>query len=71
MSCPCSRGNNNNFVTILQGGQTVTLTPSQELLAAGTIQVAKNSESATAFPASGVVTQTQYPIPPITPGANP
>ena len=69
MSCLC-QADNINYVQILQGATTVTLaTTADELLTAGTVQVANNSEAATAFPAAGAVTQTKYTLVPTTPGA--
>lgn len=44
-------------VQILVNGVTTTLTPSQELIAAGTVQVAPNAEKTPA------VTQTRHIIP--------
>lgn len=63
-------GQNINYVQILEGATTVTLaTNADELIASGTVQVANNSEAATAFPAAGAVSQTKYTLMPTTPGA--
>lgn len=61
---------NNNPVVVVEGGIDVTLTASQQLVAAGTVQVYPNSEFAQAFPASKAVAQTVLSIPRHTPGAN-
>lgn len=60
-------GENNNPVVILVGGVATTLTASQEFVTAGTVQIANNSEAATAFPEPRSTTQTQYIIPPKAP----
>ena len=61
---------NVNPVIVVQGNTQVTLTADNELVAAGTVQVAPNSEFSQAFPASKAVSQTVITIPPHTPGAN-
>lgn len=60
---------NNNPVVVVEGGIDVTLTPSEQLVASGTLQVYPNSEAAQAFPAAKASLQTLTPIPPNTPGA--
>jgi hypothetical protein len=69
MSCGDKLNDNVNPTVIVQGATQVTLTPSQELVTPGTVQVYPNSEFAQAFPASKAVTQTVLTIPPHTPGA--
>lgn len=63
-----------NPVVVIEGGQDVTLPPSEQLIAAGTVQVTPNAEIPAyllANPPAGVSTQIKYTIEPITPGANP
>lgn len=60
------RGENDNPVVIIQGGVDVTLTASQQLVAAGTVQVSPNSEVSTGVIAANVQ-QTKYIVPPTSP----
>lgn len=63
-----------NSVVVVQGGQDIILKPSEQLIAAGTVQVTPNSEipaSQLANPPAGVSTQIRTTIENITPGANP
>lgn len=60
---------NNNPVVVLEGGIDVTLTPNEQLVAAGTLQVYPNSEAAQAYPAAKATLQTFMAIPNHTPGA--
>lgn len=61
-----------NQVTIIQGGQDVTVPADEQQLPAGTIQVTPNSEIPgflQATPPAGVSVQVQCAIPNTTPGA--
>lgn len=51
-----------NPVVVKIGGIDTTLTASQELVAAGTVQVATNAETAKGYTSSRSVTQTQHII---------
>lgn len=71
MHGPDCLNDNNNPVVVVEAGVDVTLTPSQQLVAAGTVQVYPNSEFAQAFPAAKAAVQTVLPLSNITPGVNP
>lgn len=60
MTC---RGTNNNPVVILVDGVPTTLKATQELVAAGTVQISPNSETTSQFPDERAVAETQYIIP--------
>ena len=51
-----------NPVVVVIGGVNTTLKPSQELVAAGTVQVATNAETAKNYPAASSATKTQHVI---------
>ncbi len=61
MSC---RAKNNNTVVILVDDVPIALTASQELVVAGTVQIARNSETAVAFPDPLSTEETTYIVPP-------
>ncbi len=51
-----------NPVVVVIDDVDVTLKPSQELVAAGTVQVATNAETTSAYPDARSATQTEHVI---------
>lgn len=54
--------NTKNPVVVVIDGVDTTLTAAQELVAAGTVQVATNAETAKNYPAAASATQTEHVI---------